>query len=145
MSQTIPPVKPALASVAPTPFAAPVRPAAVRPQAPPTYAALSPGSGRRRVLAAGVVALHVLVLWGLSQVQDVRRTVARVAPVMVRLIAPAEPPKPLSRTPVPMPTLQAPAPTFTAAARTASTDTLNLNRLYAKWFFPCTISGEALE
>lgn len=112
MSQTIPPVKPALAFVAPTPVAAPVRPAAARPQAPPTYAALSAGSGRRRVLAAGVVALHVLVLWGLSQVQDVRRTVARVAPVMVRLIAPAEPPKPLSRTPVPMPTLQAPAPTF---------------------------------
>ena len=105
-------MKPALAFVASSPVAAPARPAVVRPQPRPTYADLSAGSGRRRALAAGVVALHVLVLWGLSQMQDVRRTVARVAPVVVRLIAPAEPPKPLPQTPVPMPTLQAPAPTF---------------------------------
>lgn len=73
---------------------------------------MSGGSARRRLLAAGVVALHVLVLWGLSQVQDVRRTVARVAPVVVRLIAPAEPPKPQPPVPVALPTLQAPAQTF---------------------------------
>ena len=64
------------------------------------------------MLAAGVIALHLLGLWGLSQLQDVRRTVARAAPVVVRLIAPAKPPKPLPPPPVAMPQLQAPAPTF---------------------------------
>lgn len=73
---------------------------------------MSSGSTRRRLMAAGVVALHVLLLWGLSQVQDVRRTVARMTPVVVRLIAPAEPPKPLPPVPVAMPTLQVPTPTF---------------------------------
>lgn len=77
----------------------------------PNYVETS-GWGRHRLLAAAIVVLHVLVLWGLSQLQDVRRTVARVAPVVVRLIAPAEPPKPLPPTPVPMPQLQTPAQTF---------------------------------
>lgn len=83
-----------------------------RTQPQPSYAELSSGSARHRVLAVGVVALHVLVLWGLTQMQDVRRTVARMTPVVVRLIAPAEPPKPLPPVPVAMPTLQVPTPTF---------------------------------
>ncbi len=64
------------------------------------------------MLALGVVALHVLGLWGLTQMHDVQRSVARVAPVVVRLIAPTEPPKPLPPPPVAMPALQAPAPTL---------------------------------
>jgi len=105
-------VKPALAFVAPAPTAAPARPAAARAQPRPSFVETSAGASRQRLLAAGVVALHVLVLWGLSQMHDVRRTVARIAPVVVRLIAPAEPPRPLPPTPVAMPQLQAPAPTF---------------------------------
>ncbi|MDR7270580.1 protein TonB [Pelomonas saccharophila] len=66
----------------------------------------------RRLLLAGIVGLHLLLLWGLSQVQDVRRAVARVAPVVVRLVAPAEPPKPLPPPPVAMPQLKAPALTM---------------------------------
>lgn len=65
---------------------------------------------RRRLLAVAVVALHVLGLWGLSQMQDVRRTVARMAPVVVRLIAPVEPPKQLPRPAVAMPQVDTPAP-----------------------------------
>jgi len=84
----------------------------VRVQARPSYAEVSSGSARRHLLAAGIVALHLLLLWGMNQLQDVRRTVARVAPVVVRLIAPAEPPKPQPPAPVPMPTLQVPAQTF---------------------------------
>ncbi|NCT84506.1 MAG: TonB family protein [Comamonadaceae bacterium] len=63
----------------------------------------------RRLLLAGIAALHLLGFWGLSQVQDVRRAVARVAPVVVRLIAPAEPPRPQPPLPVAMPELKAPA------------------------------------
>lgn len=109
----VPPLKQALAFVAHAPAAAAAaRPAALRTQPTLGYAELSASSARHRLLAAGIVALHVLVLWGLSQVQDVRRTVARVAPVVVRLMAPAEPPKPQPPPPVAMPQLQAPAPTF---------------------------------
>ncbi|MBW8843672.1 MAG: TonB family protein [Burkholderiales bacterium] len=105
-------MKPAFAFVAPAPVAAvSARPAVARLLPRPSYAEVS-GSGHQRMFAAGVIALHLLGLWGLSQMQDVRRTVARVAPVVVRLIAPAEPPKPLPPPPVAMPQLQAPAPIF---------------------------------
>lgn len=106
------PVKPALAFVAPTPVAAPSRPAVARTQPRQSFAELSRPPGSRRMLALGVVALHVLGLWGLMQMHDVRRRVARVAPVVVRLIAPAEHPKPLPPPPMAMPSLQAPAPTL---------------------------------
>lgn len=110
-----PVVKPALAFVAAAPVAAPPRPAVASPQAAwqprpsPAGFSLQPNP-RRRLLAAAVVALHVLGLWGLSQMQDVRRSVARMAPVVVRLIAPVEPPKPLPRPAVAMPQVNAPAP-----------------------------------
>lgn len=66
----------------------------------------------RRLLLVGIAGLHLLGLWGLSQMQEVRRSVARVAPVVVRLVAPAEPPKPLPPPPVAAPQLKAPALTM---------------------------------
>jgi len=64
------------------------------------------------MLMIGIVGLHLLGLWGLSQVQSVRNKITRVAPVVVRLVAPAEPPKPLPPPPVAMPQFQAPALTM---------------------------------
>lgn len=78
----------------------------------PSFGELSQPPKRRRLLLVGIAALHVLGLWGLSHVQDVRREVARVAPIVVRLVAPAEPPKPQPRVPVAMPELKAPALTL---------------------------------
>jgi len=114
-------VKPALAFVAsnsalPLPVVAPPRPAVVLPlrvpEPRPSFAELARPSRSRHLLLVGIAALHLLGLWGLSQVQDLRRTVARVAPVVVRLVAPAEPPKPLPPPPVAMPELKAPALTM---------------------------------
>jgi len=105
-------VKP-LAFVAPTPVAAMPRPAVSRVAQPrPSYAELAQPPRSRRLLLVGIAALHLLGLWGLSQMHDVRRAVARVAPVVVRLVAPAEPPKPLPPPPVAMPELKAPATTL---------------------------------
>lgn len=108
-------MKPALAFVAAAPVAAPQRAALAHPQ--PTWQPRADSAGfsmqpnpRRRLLAVAVVALHMLGLWGLSQVQDMRRTVARMAPVVVRLIAPVEPPRPLPRPAVAMPQVDMPAP-----------------------------------
>jgi protein TonB len=108
-------VKPALAFVASSPVAVPAQPVVV-PQAQmparrPSYAELS-RAPRRRLLLVGIAALHVLALLGLSRMQDVRRTIAHVAPVVVRLIEPAEPPKPQPQPPVEMPKLNVPAPTM---------------------------------
>lgn len=77
----------------------------------PSFAEMS-SQPRRRLLLVGIAALHLLGLWGLSQVQDVRRSVARLAPVVVRLVAPAEPPKPLPPPPIATPQMQAPALTM---------------------------------
>lgn len=107
-----------LAFVVPTSAAAPSRPAVLRAeprlQAPAqaSYAELSNPPRGRRLLLIGIAALHLLGFWGLSHVQDLRRTMAQVAPIAVRLIAPAEPPKPQPRTPVAMPELKAPALTM---------------------------------
>jgi len=114
-------VKPALAfvapnSAAPAPVAVPSRPAMVVPpqlkEPRPSFAELSRPSLKRRLVMAGIVGLHVLGLWGLSQVQDLRGKIARVAPVVVRLIAPAEPPKPLPPPPIAMPQLKVPVLTM---------------------------------
>ncbi|MEO6280211.1 energy transducer TonB [Roseateles sp.] len=106
-------MNPALSFVAPSPVSvAPARPAAVGAPMRASYVEMSGGSARRRLLAVGVIGLHVLLLWGMSQLQDVRRTVARVAPVVVRLIAPAEPPKPMPPVAAPLPALQVPAQTL---------------------------------
>lgn len=102
-----------LAFVAPHPVAVPPRPAVLRMQQPrPSYAELSRPPRSRRLLLVGIAGAHLLGLWGLSQMQDVKRAVARVAPVVVRLVAPAEPPKPLPPPPVAMPQLQVPATTL---------------------------------
>jgi len=104
-------VKP-LAFVAPTPVAVPPRPAVLRAPPQASYAELSGPPRSRRLLLVGIAALHLLGFWGLSRVQDLRRTVAQVAPIVVRLVAPAEPPKPRPPTPVAMPELKAPAMTL---------------------------------
>lgn len=105
-----------LAFVVPTSAVAPARPAVLRARsqvlAQASYAELSNPPRSRRLLLVGIAALHLLVFWGLSQVQDLKRTVARVAPVVVRLVAPTEPPKPQPRTPVAMPELKVPAMTL---------------------------------
>lgn len=101
-----------LAFVAPSPVATPPRPAALRAPTPASYAELSQPPRSRRLLLVGIAALHLLGLWGLSRVQDLRQTVAQVAPIVVRLVAPAEPPKPQPPTPVAMPELKAPAITL---------------------------------
>ncbi len=98
-----------LAFVAPNPAAAPSRLAVSRvATSRPSYAEMSQPPRSRRLVLIGVAALHLLGLWGLSQMQDVRRAVARVAPVVVRLVAPAEPPKPLPPPPTAMPELKVP-------------------------------------
>lgn len=78
----------------------------------PSFAEMSRPPRSRRLLLVGIATLHLLGLWGLSRVQDIRRTVAHVAPIVVRLVAPAEPPKPPLRTPVAMPEMKAPALTL---------------------------------
>lgn len=102
-----------LAFVAPASVVAPPRPSVQRVMHPrASFAEVSRPPHSRRLLLVGIAALHLLGLWGLSQVQDLRRQVARVAPVVVRLIAPSEPPQPLPPPPVAMPQMQAPALTL---------------------------------
>ncbi|MBC7942722.1 MAG: energy transducer TonB, partial [Chitinophagaceae bacterium] len=64
---------------------------------------LSPGGGsdqlaprQRRMTVGAIAGLHVLGIWGLSQVSAVRETVPHTAPVFVDFIAPASstPPPP---------------------------------------------------
>lgn len=102
-----------LAFVAPTPVAARTAAAVARMSPRPSF--VEAGPGQHRALAAGILALHLLAFWGLSQLQDLRRAVARVAPTVVRLIAPAEPPQPLPPPPVALPRLQSPTPTLIEA------------------------------
>ena len=78
----------------------------------PSFAELSRAPRSRRLLLVGIATLHLLGLWGLSRVQDVKRAMAQVAPIVVRLVAPAEPPKPLPPTPVVMPEMKVPALTL---------------------------------
>lgn len=75
----------------------------------------------RRLLAGGVVAVHVIGGWALLQVDAVRQAVVEAAPIMVHMIAPPEPPKPPPPPPPPPPQAQplpkpvAPAPVIAAA------------------------------
>lgn len=109
-------MKPALAFVASSPVAAPAQPVAAplaRLHAPqPSYADVSRAPRSRRLLLVGIAVLHVLAGIGLSHLQDLRRTIARVTPVVVRLIEPSAPPKPLPPPPVAMPDMKAPQITF---------------------------------
>lgn len=68
------------------------------------------GPRRHPGLAAGIVALHLLALWALSQMPAVRQTVRRVAPVVVRLVAPPAPTHPAPPPPLARPSLATPEP-----------------------------------
>lgn len=109
-------MKPALAFVASSPVAVRVPPVAVPQVQPrmsrPSYAEASRAPRSRRLLLVGIAVLHVLAFLGLSRAQDVKRKLAEVAPVVVRLIAPAEPPRPQPTTPVAMPEMKVPALTM---------------------------------
>ncbi|RZL40528.1 MAG: energy transducer TonB [Rubrivivax sp.] len=108
-------MKPALAYAAPSSVAAPVPHlawASPRPEPRAAYAEMARAPRSRRLLLVGIAALHVLGLWGLSHLQDVKRTVAQVAPVVVRLIAQSEPPKPMPTTPAVLPDMKAPSLTL---------------------------------
>lgn len=97
-----------LAFVAPAPVAVPSRPAAPAVSDVGT-ARFGEAPRSRRWLLVGIAALHLLGFWGLSRVQHLRQTVARVSPVVVRLVAPAEPPKPRPPVPTALPDMKAPA------------------------------------
>lgn len=98
-----------LAFVAPSPVAAPARVAVLRVPPQARYGDFAEPPRSRRLLLVGIAALHLLAFWGLSRVQDVRHTVARVAPIVVRLVAPAEPLKPQPPVPTALPDMKAPA------------------------------------
>jgi protein TonB len=58
----------------------------------PTY---EPDGQRRRTLAVFVLAIHLLLVWGFLQLDQVRRAVVAVAPIVVRLLpAPTQPTPP---------------------------------------------------
>lgn len=101
-----------LAFVAPAPVAAPARTAVLRAPGAAGTRAFGEPPRSRRLLLPGIAALHVLGFLALSHVQDVRKTVARVAPVVVRLVAPAEPPKPQPPVATVLPDMKAPALTL---------------------------------
>lgn len=109
-----PPVKPALAFAAPAALPAAALQPALPPLRPQRGFVDAPGSRRQHGLAAAIVALHLLGFWSLSQLQAVRHTVARVTPVVVRLMTSAEPPRP-APPPTAMPRLQAPSPVLIEA------------------------------
>jgi len=74
---------------------------------------------QRHLTVGAILAAHVVALWGLMQIREVRDAVADVAPMFVNLIAPPEPPKPLlppSPTPRPQPMPKRPPPVLIAAA-----------------------------
>lgn len=98
-----------LAFVAATPVAVPARPAVLSAPAPASGRTFGEPPRSRRLLLVVIAALHVLAFWGLSQVQDMRKALARMAPVVVRLVAPAEPPKPQPPIPTALPDMKAPA------------------------------------
>ncbi|MFG6460708.1 TonB family protein [Roseateles sp. DXS20W] len=108
-------MKPALAFVAPSPLAAPASPVSVARALPPqqgAHAVLAPAPRSRRLLLVGIAGLHLLGLWGLSHLQDIKRAVARATPVVVRLVAPAEPPRPQPPAPIALPDMKPPALTL---------------------------------
>ncbi len=94
---------PTLTFVAPSPAPATLPPAPAQPMR--RYVDGNPG---RRLFAAGVVAGHLLLFWGLAHLQTLRQAVAHQSPIVVRLVAPAEAPKPPPPAPVAMPHLDAP-------------------------------------
>lgn len=57
-------------------------------------------TGQRRAMVGAIAGAHVLAVWGLLQVREVREAVAEVAPLFVSLVAP-ETPKPIEPPPPP--------------------------------------------
>jgi hypothetical protein len=53
------------------------------------------GPGQRRVMVGAVLAAHVVGVWALLQIREVRDAVAEAAPMFVNLIAPPSPPEPV--------------------------------------------------
>ena len=68
-------------------------------------------ASERRGFVGIILAAHLLLLWGVLQLETVRRTVAEAAPVMVRLISltPPKPPEPMPPPARPVVSPQAPA------------------------------------
>ncbi len=67
----------------------------------------------RRLLIAGIAALHVAAVWGLLQMETVRQAVREAAPLMVSILAPeraVEPLPPLPPPPRPLPVAPQPLP-----------------------------------
>jgi protein TonB len=60
---------------------------------------------QRRVVVLAIIALHVLALWALLQVQAVRDQAVQIVPILVDLLAPPAPPTPPAppRPPEPVP------------------------------------------
>jgi len=52
------------------------------------------GAGQRRMMVGAVLAAHVVGVWALLQIREVRDAVAEAAPMFVRLVAPPSPPEP---------------------------------------------------
>lgn len=96
-------------SVPPSPMsalAASAAPAA-RPNVLPLRARVARSDGltsaQRRLMLAGIVAVHAAGVWGLMQVNAVREAVLQAAPMFVSLIAPPAPPVPPAPKPAPTP------------------------------------------
>ena len=98
---------------------APTPRAGGRANGPPLRLA-SPGAfhdgltpGQRRVMVGAVLAAHVVGVWALLQIREVRDAVAEAAPMFVNLIAPPGPPEPVRiepPPPLPKPVVQRPRP-----------------------------------
>lgn len=100
----------------PSPLAVGTVPGLVRPSAH----ADEPRIGR--VLTVAVLAVHVVGGWGLLQLEPVRQAIASAAPIMVSMIAPAEPKPAPPVPPPPRPQVSKPVPKaapIIAAAPTA--------------------------
>lgn len=69
--------------------------AVLRHAARPAY---KPGGQSRRVMAVAVLAIHLLLVWGFLQLDNVRGAVLAVAPIVVRLLPAPTPPIPPSTT-----------------------------------------------
>ncbi len=96
----------------------PLNPMATAPTATHTRALPPLGLGtrddgltpaQRRLMVAGIVAVHVAGAWGLMQVSAVREAVLQAAPMFVNLIAPPAPPVPTPPS-VPQPIQKKPPP-----------------------------------
>ena len=61
------------------------------------------GPAQRRVMVGAVLAAHVVAVWALLQIREVRDAVAEAAPMFVNLIAPPTPPEPVRIEPPPPP------------------------------------------